>query len=217
MGLALVTGGSRGIGAAVAMLMRERGWEVLAPTRQELDFSSAISVSKFAVAQWSASVPDAVIFCHGTWFSRPIGSREEADWLAQYRLRVIEPMRLIEDFLATGREPKCIIMVSSTRGLVGGIDTGPYSAACAAQIALMQGYAREWPSIRFGCICPGLTDTAMGAEVIATGGAKPGSRPQSAEAVAKHIISLLEASSSGEVIRIVDGIGHSARWEFATC
>ena len=212
---ALITGGSRGIGFCVVQQLRELGWAVVAPTRAELDFSSAASMSRFIVDGWADAVaPDAVVFCHGTWFSRPIGSRGEADWLEQYRLRVVEPMRLIDDMLFAGRVPKCVIMVASTRGFVGGVDTGPYAAACAAQIALMQGYAREWPGCRFNVVCPGLTDTAMGQEVIATGGAKPGAVGQDPRAVAQAIISLITTDACGKVLRVVDGEVSEATWSW---
>ena len=44
---ALITGGSRGIGKEICRLFRERGIEVLAPTRQEMDLSSAESIKNY--------------------------------------------------------------------------------------------------------------------------------------------------------------------------
>jgi 3-oxoacyl-[acyl-carrier protein] reductase len=44
---ALVTGGSRGIGKAVCELLRSRGAEVLAPSRQELDLLSSESIDAY--------------------------------------------------------------------------------------------------------------------------------------------------------------------------
>jgi len=99
----------------------------------------------------------------------------------------------------------CVVMVSSTRGLIGGVNTGPYSCAAAAQIALMQGYAREWPGVRFNVMCPGLTDTRMAAQVRATGGAKPDAIAQPPRAVAQVIVDLLEGDANGKVVRGVDG------------
>jgi 3-oxoacyl-[acyl-carrier protein] reductase len=46
----LITGSSRGIGKAIADLFRERGWEVLAPTRKEMDLSDSHSISNYCAA-----------------------------------------------------------------------------------------------------------------------------------------------------------------------
>lgn len=45
--VALVTGGSRGIGKAVCEVLRARGAEVLSPSRQELDLSSGRSIEDY--------------------------------------------------------------------------------------------------------------------------------------------------------------------------
>ncbi len=44
---ALITGGSRGIGQAIAELLRAEGHEVRTPTRAELDLASSASVQAY--------------------------------------------------------------------------------------------------------------------------------------------------------------------------
>jgi len=219
----LVTGGSRGIGAATAELLRVRGWEVNAPSRQRLDLSDTGLLNSYLL-DWlnGLEIPrfDAVIFCHGEWYSRsPWQSRVDPAivWYRQFTIRVFSPMFLLQFLL--GGDPKwhpgCVVMVSSTRGLVGGVNAGPYAAACAAQIALMQGYAREYGGrTRFNAVCPGLTDTDMGRYVMATGGAKPDAVPQPAEAVAAEIVRLIESGDNGRVMRVVDGVATEAKWSW---
>ncbi len=219
---ALLTGGSRGIGAATAALLRERGWNVIAPTRAELDMGSTLSVSSW-MGDLEAEHLDALIFCHGEWYSKPPGAQLWGDYRAQYDSRVIGPLCAIEFALSYMHGPRMaggsVCMVSSTRGLIGGVDTGPYSAACAAQIALMMGYAREWPGgattgTRFNALAVGLTDTDMGRQVIATGGAKAGSVPQPPRVVAAEIVRLVESGDNGRVMRVVDGAVSEAKWSW---
>jgi len=217
-----ITGGSRGIGEATAHLLRESEWNIVAPRHTDLDFADPSSVYAYMM-DWlnGLQVPqfEAVLFCHGEWYSRSPWQNRNVDpaitWYRQMTLRVFTPMYLLQ-FLLGGDPrwtPKCVIMVSSTRGLIGGVNTGPYAAACAAQIALMQGYAREYPGVRFNAVCPGLTDTEIGRQVIATGGAKPDAVAQPPEAVARVIVGLIEdGESNGKVMRVVDGVASEAKW-----
>ena len=47
MNSVFITGGSRGIGKAISELFRERGWEIIAPTRQEMDLSNSQSITDY--------------------------------------------------------------------------------------------------------------------------------------------------------------------------
>jgi len=210
----LVTGGSRGIGAEVVRQLGGRRSGVYAPFRSRLDLQDIVSIRKY-LTETPADI-DTWVFCHGTWYSTPPSMRSIAErpWLDQYRERVSGPMAIIDTYLAFKKDIS-VVMVSSTRGFIGGVDTGPYAAACAAQIALMQGYAREWPDSRFNVICPGWTDTDMGKEVLATGGANPKAVPQDPAVVAAIIVDLvMDVGFNGAVFRVVDGIANSARWSW---
>lgn len=212
---ALVTGSSRGIGSVTANLLHDRGWGIHGPCREHLDFSKFESVMGLINTWLNANaVPyfDALIFCHGTWYAQPPINQGVQDWHEQYYQRVTFPWMLIDFLLGGQKPPSSVVMVASTRGFIGGVPTGPYSVACAAQIALMQGYAREWPDCRFNVVCPGLTDTDMGREVIATGGAKPDAVPQPVEAVARAIVGLVDGDATGQVLRVVDGQVTQAKW-----
>lgn len=219
--LALVTGGSRGIGAHVVGQLRAAGWDVLAPSRAELDFDCEQSVLDYCAYTTAHGIcRDAIVFCHGEWYSR--GSQYMQHYEEQYRSRVIYPnwiMRSQVNNLQYRYQDCAVVMVASTRGFIGGIDTGPYSTACAAQIALMLGYAREFKlslgKARFNCVAPGLTETDMGQIVKATGGAKPGTVGQPPEAVAAVVCALVtDGVSSGRVVRVVDGEARDAKWSW---
>jgi len=87
--IALITGGSRGIGKATADMLRGKDWEVAAPSRDQLDLSVYGSTKYFASA-WNAaphSLPlNALILCAGEWFSAPLEKIGDADYLKQFRV-----------------------------------------------------------------------------------------------------------------------------------
>ena len=207
----LVTGGSRGIGAEAIKLLRRMKHDVDAPPRRQLDMSSGGSIARYLARN---PRPDAVLFSHGEWYSikpNDRGAYPLYHWMRQYDMRVVLPMVMIDRWLIKG-DLQSVVMVSSTRGFIGGVNTGPYAAACAAQIALMQGYAREHLGCRFNCLCPGWTDTAMGTQVLETGGVKIGATPQSAEFVARVVVDLLLGKETGEVIQVAEGRATRAYW-----
>ena len=213
--LALVTGGSRGIGAVVVAQLRAAGWVVVAPTRDQLDFSDSGVGEK--MREWVHGFGKyhralgALVFCHGTWLSKEI--HMESDWWIQYRLRVIAPWFLTE-LLLSSVEGGSVTMVASTQAFGGRYQTGPYGAACAAQARLMQGYAQSYKGIRFNTVAPGLTDTSMAAQVMASGDCRPDAVPQPPEAVAGAVLRLVTGDENGVVLRVVDSVISEARWSW---
>ena len=213
--VALLTGGSRGIGAATMELLQRRGWEIFAPTRAQLSLDSAIQAHAVRLPHALYGL-DALILCAGQWYSRPLRDQDGHAWHYQYMLNVVSSFDLIRFCLsALERVRGCVVAVASTRAFIGGVETAPYSVAKAGLVALMQGFAREYGGeVRFNCVCPGLTDTDMGRDVIATGGAKPDAVPQPAEAVAAEIVRLIESDDNGRIMRVVDGVATEAKWNW---
>lgn len=211
----LLTGGSRGIGKAVADTLAAQGWGVVAPTRAELDFRDMEIYSDWFIKN-ILELPlelQSVVFCHGAWYSRSIGGQTRYHYTWQYQSRVVYPNNILRNLLVRSQPLKSVVMVASTRGLIGGVDTAPYALACAAQIALMQGFAREYPGVRFNVVAPGLTDTDMGKEVRASGGCKPDAAAQPAWAVAQVVAGLVtDGQSNGRVVRVVNGVAEDMEW-----
>jgi len=216
---ALITGGSRGIGKATVDMLRARDWEVAAPTRDQLDLSVYGSTRYFASA-WNMSplCPriHALILCAGDWFSAPLSKISEADYLKQFRMFLAHESLMCALLPRLSEARGCVVAVASTRALIGGVETAPYSVAKAALVVLMQGFAREYGGgVRFNVVAPGLTDTAMAEQVRASGGCKPDAVAQPASAVAQVIVGLIEdGQSNGRVVRVVDGVASDARWVY---
>ena len=215
---ALITGGTRGIGKCIADLLTEKLWHVAALGRKDFDIANPKSVSDYFINKYPHDVPlDAIVFSNGEWYSESFRLQSPMSYRRQYESRVVQPVKIINDFSTDLEMSKigCVVFVSSTRGFIGGKETAPYSLACAAQIALVQGLAREYEGIRFNVVCPGLTATDMGREVISTGGAKLDAIGQEPKVVAQVIVDLiLDTESNGKVIRVVDGKASEAKWNW---
>ena len=218
--LALVTGGSRGIGACVVAGLRAAGWDVLAPGRDVLDFSherrDGYFYRPFPFSRKEDHL-DAVVFCHGTWFSRPLADITPNDWHNQLWLRVVEPWLFLEQVCmrALTRAGGVVVAVSSTQAFGGRAETGPYAAACAAQVRLVLGLAQSVKGIRANVVCPGLTATSMAEQVRATGDCRPDAVAQPPEAVAAAVCGLVtDGVSNGKVLRVVDAQVSEAKWSW---
>ncbi|HEY5865370.1 MAG TPA: SDR family oxidoreductase [Candidatus Tectomicrobia bacterium] len=209
-----LTGGSRGIGAATSVLLHERGWKVIAPTREHLDLQSEESVVRYIHAEMPDDL-DALILNAHAWYAQPMTQHTMQDFDRQ--MAYVRHHWCLLHAALHDRHLTSVVGIASTRGLIGGVDSGPYSMAKAAMIAMMQGFAREYAGVRFNCICPSWTDTDMGVQVKATGGvSNPLAVPQSPAFVAAFLVTLLEdATANGQVWRVADGIAEQVAWRMA--
>ena len=199
----LITGGSRGIGAATAKVLTTRGWEVVAPARADLDLQREASVGHYITSALPKDLTGLILNAHG-WYSVPLTDQYLADFDVQMAY-VRHHWALMREVLRQGTV-QSVVAVGSTRGLIGGVNSAPYSMAKAALICLMQGFAREYnKGVRFSCICPGLTATDMESIVRATGGASLGAMAQHPLDVATLIADALEDEMANGIIWRING------------
>ena len=211
----LVIGGTRGIGREVCNILSLSTWDCIAVGRQQCDMNRYDSVNDY-LKSFPVNVQiDAIVFSQGEWFSKPLTDHQMVDYYSQYTSRVLSPIRVIGNFVNHLRASAhgSVTFVSSTRGFMGGVETAPYSLACAAQIALVQGLAREYEGIRTNVICPGLTNTDLGKRVVETGGSKPGAAMNDPKVVAREIVNVIEdLDCNGKVIQVVNNLSSEAKW-----
>jgi NAD(P)-dependent dehydrogenase (short-subunit alcohol dehydrogenase family) len=162
---AVVTGGSGGIGGAVAAELRGRGWQVVSLSRREgCDISDEAQV-RGAFGQIEHL--DALINCAAQLIKAPILELTAADWDAQIDACLRGAFLCSREAFRLMREDGgSIVMVSSLSG-VAGAEKFPGMAAYVAAKSGLAGLAEALAvegrphGIRVNTISPGAVDTPM--------------------------------------------------------
>ena len=163
--VAVVTGGSGGIGSQVVQQLKAASWDVVSLSRREgCDVSDEAQVKKAFGALHSL---DALIHCAAVLVKKPVSDLTSADWDAQIdsNLRGAflcsrEAFRLMRD------QGGAIVFVSSLSG-VAGAEKFPgmtaYVAAKSGLAGLTEALAVEGRplGIRVNAVSPGAVDTPM--------------------------------------------------------
>ena len=176
---ALITGSSRGIGAAVARKLAQDGWDVVINYKESEDKALALAAELGCRAiRADVSDPEAV----QAMFREigPVGLLVCNAGICEYGLVTdLSPERWREIFAVNTEgmyhccraaipgmvheKAGCILTVSSVWGLYGASCEAAYSASKGAIIAFSKALAKELgPSgIRVNCIAPGVIETDM--------------------------------------------------------
>lgn len=194
---ALVTGGSRGVGAAVAHLLARAGADVAITyhTRREAADEVVDGLRRHGVRAWAAggdladpAVTDGIFQRVGEEFGGldifignagiwppddvPIADMEDRQWRRTVGANldsVFHTTRAAARMLAdSGR----VVLVSSTAGQRGEAGHADYAATKGAIIAMVKGIAVELAprDITVNCVAPGWIDTEMAELPYADGG-----------------------------------------------
>lgn len=160
----LITGGARGIGEAIAATLSERGYQVIAPPRSEMDLSISASIEAYLADNRELAV-DILINNAGINILRPIGEIDSADWQLMLQTNLSSAMRLIQAF-APGMQSRGwgrILNVSTIFSLVTKEFRSAYSMTKAALNALTRSAAVEFgpAGVLVNALAPGYVDTAL--------------------------------------------------------
>ena len=179
----VITGGSRGIGAAAVELFAARGDRVTFLYEKEHEAAAAVAEKTGARAICcdvadSAAVKAAfrqigdvdILICNaGIAHYGLLSMTEEAVWDRVFDVNVKGMYLCINGAMPSflKKQAGCIITVSSMWGQVGASCEAAYSASKGAVIALTKALAKELgPSgIRVNCVAPGVIETDMCANV----------------------------------------------------
>lgn len=193
MSTVFITGGSRGIGAAVARAFAFKGWNIAfcyhnseAQARElekelaarglgvaaiRADVSDSAQASHFIdEAVRRLGLPDALVCCAGVALPQDVITHvSDEDWRRVFAVNVDGTFYTVRAALPyfLRRQQGAIVTLSSMWGQVGGSCEVAYSASKGAVIAFTQALAKEvGPShIRVNCVAPGVIDTDMNAHL----------------------------------------------------
>jgi NAD(P)-dependent dehydrogenase (short-subunit alcohol dehydrogenase family) len=162
MAVALVTGGSRGLGKAVVREFEDRGWVVLCPSRNELDLAKAESIKSYCDGVASVGPLGALVHSAGVNWPRPLGQTCEEEWQATLQVNITAFRQLLQGLasqLVGGR----VVAMGSILGLVSRTNRSAYSASKAGLLGLIRALSIELASQHtlINAVCPGYIDTDM--------------------------------------------------------
>lgn len=161
--VALVTGASRGIGAAIAQALERRGFAVLTPTRLEMDLTSSQSVEAYCAGL--REPVDVLVNNAGINVLAGLGEVEGQVWERMVRVNLTAPLELIQR-LSPGmirRRWGRILNVSSIFSLVTRERRAAYSGVKSGLNGLTRAAALELAphGILVNAICPGYVETEL--------------------------------------------------------
>ena len=185
MPTALVTGASKGIGAAVAKRLAADGFDVVVHYRGDAagarrtadavkaakrtatlvkaDLTVGTEVGKLADAAGEAAKRlDCVVHNAGIYERMPFESMTGAAWVATRLLDLDAPALLTRALLPRMAKDSSITFLSSVAAVRGSRHGAHYAAAKAALLGLTRSLALELaPRVRVNAVAPGYVDTAM--------------------------------------------------------
>ena len=192
--VAIVTGGSRGIGRAVVDLLSSYGAKVVVNyNRHEHAAAATVAIAREHGADAVAIQADVsrlaeagrlvnetlerfgridFLICDaGIWEGAPVESITEELWDRTFEINLKGTWSVCRAAVPVMKQQKSgrIVMVSSTAGQRGEAGFSNYAASKAGQIAFMKSLSTELGpfGINVNCVAPGWVDTDMTSETLA--------------------------------------------------
>lgn len=182
MPVALVTGASSGIGAAVAIAFAEDGWDVMAAGRDEGRLDEVAEAVE-GIATWAGELTesedcdeligetvdefggiDCLVNSAGILLRGDAMDTSDDDWRDTMTINLDVPFYLSRAAMPhLASSEGSIVNLSSYWGLRPGERTVAYATSKAALIGLTKAMARDHAraGVRINAICPGAVDTPM--------------------------------------------------------
>jgi 3-oxoacyl-[acyl-carrier protein] reductase len=162
---AVVTGATRGIGAAAAELLEAEGVRVLRVSRADgIDITAPGAAERILERAGDAGV-DILVNNAGTSAVRPIEQLTDEDWQQQWELNVLGPMRLMRALAPAmaDRGWGRIVNVSSSSGKRPSTTNAAYSVTKAGMLSLSRVFADAYAArgVLVNAVAPGAVGTGL--------------------------------------------------------
>ena len=204
--VAVVTGGSGGVGSAVLSELQGRGWDVVSLSRSDgCDVSDEEQLTR-AFARLERV--DALVNAAATLTVRPFAELTAAEWDEQLDVGLRGAFLCSREAFRRMKPGGSIVMVSSLSG-VSGAEKFPgmaaYVAAKSGLAGLTEALAVEGRplGIRVNAVSPGAVDTPM---LVRAGVGGPKLRPSEVARVIAWLCSAESAPLSGANLRLDPGL-----------
>src|SRR5687768_4137355 len=191
---AVVTGASRGIGAATVALREAEGARVVGVSRATgVDVTAPGAAEQ--IAELAGAPVDILVNNAGTSFAKALDELTDDDWNAQWELHVMAPMRLMRAF-APGMAERGwgrIVNVTSSAGKRPSLTNAAYSVTKAAQASLSRVFADTYAArgVLVNAVSPGAVASSLwmddGGLADQTAAARGLSREESLQAQADKV------------------------------
>ena len=170
MAVALITGGARGIGAAIASKLHAQGWTVVVADRDPVplgrsvvcDVSDEASVASLINSIRATETRlDALVCNAGFGITKPIADLSLAEWSSVLATNLTSAYLLTRAAETLLREANgSILTIASTRAHMSEPNTEAYAASKGGLVALTHALAVSLgPDVRVNCISPGWIRT----------------------------------------------------------
>jgi NAD(P)-dependent dehydrogenase (short-subunit alcohol dehydrogenase family) len=217
-GIAVVTGASSGIGAAIAAVLEQDGYRV---ARLDLNDTSPYSVDVADPAAVEATMRrvatelgpvDAVVSAAGHYEETPIADITHGQLHRMLRVHLGGLRNVTRAALPSMMERRrgSVVAITSELAVGGGDGEAHYAAAKGAIIGLVRSLAAEVAAhgVRVNAVAPGPTDTPLLAadspwrapDYLATLPARRLARPEEVAEVVRYLVGEDAAFCTGEVL-----------------
>ena len=183
--VAIITGGSRGVGAATARLLASKGWnititctssmddaenvvkeceklgvEAIAITADVSEDNSCVHTAQETIEKWGRI--DALVNNAGTtkfvFNHADLDGLDAEDFLHIYKVNVVGPFQMVracKEMLLNSENPS-VVNISSIAGIKGLGSSLAYASSKGALNTMTKSMARNLGPIRVNAICPGF-------------------------------------------------------------
>ncbi len=217
---ALVTGGARGIGAAITARLLHDGWRVVVADRDppasargrvvtcDVSDEAAVAALIAGIAATEGRL-DALVCNAGFGIRKPVTALSLAEWSSVIATNLTATFLAVRAAAAMLRGTGgSVVTIASTRAHMSEPDTEAYAASKGGLIALTHALAISLgPAIRVNCVSPGWIQTKGPAPTPQEHGFHPAGRVGTADDVAA-LVAFLTGSEAGFITGaefVVDG------------